>query len=529
MSKEQLEDFIKVMASSLEEDKRIDFINNLIKAKDDGKNLDVEDTLIREVEDIKQKLNDINNSEDGLEAELDYDSLDNYYGDEEIIFFDPNNILETIKNAIDIVHKCVDKELYSLAYSLAYQVLKININVEGDNVDIYELDYEELIEQDIIRFNRAEFCLDTLLATYFSYDLNSRSKYLYETFILTNVDKLEALLLYSQGAINDLDLFLTNWLCYLLSLENVKKNLLLEAIDLQNDKITAIDMAIKYGRKHPYIYKHLLDKDVYTIDEKINIGMEAINNIDVFLQIRSEIALLTAHQASLLGKNDIKEKCWLEAFRSNKSVENFFRLKCEDVSNFIKEETNKIYLNEYKNNNGNRLSKDKLSNMFYYQFFNGEFSDIINNKSDGNYYIPNFIASFILLLSQKETFDFTEEEMSSIIARSIFFKSQNYNPDCHLDDSLYFHQLFLKWKKDIKISDENSLIQILDEMIVKYVTNCLKDQNRASYPSCATYIYSIADIKVSRGLATSIKDELLKYKNKYPKHRSFHKALNSLV
>lgn len=83
----------------------------------------------------------------------------------------------------------------------------------------------------------------------------------------------------------------------------------------------------KFYGEHPEIYLEILEKkDQCNNEEKLAIGLEAMARIPKYLTIRSSIPLMTAYYAGVLNKLETKDKCWLEAFRSDTTVVNYMRI-----------------------------------------------------------------------------------------------------------------------------------------------------------------------------------------------------------
>ena len=89
-----------------------------------------------------------------------------------------------------------------------------------------------------------------------------------------------------------------------------------------------VENARKYVNEHPELYLQILKmKAASGMDDRmLEIGLEAIDAIPSKLLIRSTISLWTACYAHKLCRFDIREKCWLEAFRSDPSVINYLRI-----------------------------------------------------------------------------------------------------------------------------------------------------------------------------------------------------------
>ena len=90
-----------------------------------------------------------------------------------------------------------------------------------------------------------------------------------------------------------------------------------------------LEAARKFSDIHPELYKNILQNGMSGKDgtEMIKIGLEALEKIHEMSVLRGVIALLTADYANKLNDIGTAEHCWLEAFRSDPSVENYLRLR----------------------------------------------------------------------------------------------------------------------------------------------------------------------------------------------------------
>lgn len=123
LSHGDLENFIREIARTLPEGKR-DYFLHTLKAfspqeempqeivKDDGY-----DALQRELETIKEKLAEIDEMERRLDSEYNEEWDDWYNSDvDEILFKDPEGVIDDIDRAVELLHRCFDMEAYQEGY-----------------------------------------------------------------------------------------------------------------------------------------------------------------------------------------------------------------------------------------------------------------------------------------------------------------------------------------------------------------------------------------------------------------------------
>ena len=95
------------------------------------------------------------------------------------------------------------------------------------------------------------------------------------------------------------------------------------------DDFALLENERKYVDRHPELYLQILElKSGIGEEEKmLGVGQEALDAIPVELVIRSRVALKTAEYADRLCRFDVRERCWIEALRSDTSVINYMRIK----------------------------------------------------------------------------------------------------------------------------------------------------------------------------------------------------------
>ena len=227
MSHDELEQFIHEIARKLPEKQRddfIDLINQVISTKsissstipNDNGETDVKNQILN----IIPKLEKINSGEVCLDSEYNEEWDDWYNSDaEEILFSDPQKLLPDIANAIRLVHKCIDLELYEDGSKLCEVVCYLEIYAEGDynDYDGSPLGIEDLFNNDLIDGDLESFVKEALYLTYVGNELSCRADEmycLYERFGRGRVS-IENILQMGNHELPEFDEFLSLWIEYL--------------------------------------------------------------------------------------------------------------------------------------------------------------------------------------------------------------------------------------------------------------------------------------------------------------------------
>ena len=141
MTKEQLQAYAHEIARILPEGKRLEFLSIMVGVQQSEQcDLPQSDKyyqeLVSEIDVVKDRLISINNGEKCLDSEYNEEWDDWYNSDvDEVLFFDPQGLLQDIENAIDLLHKCVDMEAYEEGYELAEIMSVLEVFAVGDYND----------------------------------------------------------------------------------------------------------------------------------------------------------------------------------------------------------------------------------------------------------------------------------------------------------------------------------------------------------------------------------------------------------
>ena len=579
-SHEQLEVFIHDIARTLPEGKRDDFINRLqafgsvVKSDEGQQELEKQskEEFLEEVEKTEELLTRIYDGELCLNSTLNEEYDDWYHSEEQEFFFeDPENVLDVLENAMVLVHRCVDEELYEEGYELANLFSVVRVEDRGDYMDYVgeSLSLNNLEIKGLLTGDLRQLIKDSLYLAYQGNEQKDRPRCVYwmvENLEYGNEFTLEDMMQNDNKELEQFDEFLNLWLEYLgeQSGRDVEK-FLVEAQSMLNDKEQSLNYARKYADRHPALYEQCL-KQYLENGENQNayaIGQEALKKIAVPYVIRSRIALLTAKGAMRMQKTEEAERCWMEAFRSKTSPVNFLRVLLEGRdARFYRKELTAIYTRLYKEQlakksengdgyysdsrrcliEGDELRKNNLSKEGYYflLFFDGQFQKVLaegmNTREVLGWsmtFMKQGLRLFLLALYEGETISKVMKEMCDLTERECAFSQEKYNDGLNreIDDKniFFFWECFQKWKKQNPVPEELKavLMSKLESWIENRVEGIMQANRRNYYHECAAFVAAFGEVKESRGERFGKERFMETYRKRYSRRRSFIAELKS--
>lgn len=561
----ELERFIHEVARTLPEEKRNYFINilrsigNLSEeakfqdiVKDDGYT-----KLIKDIETIKNKLNEINEGVFCLDSIYNEEWDDWYNSDvDEILFTDPQGVLQYVNKAMELIHSCIDMEVYKEGFELAEILSVLEVSTEGDYNDFNgsPLNMHELSEYKLLMNDFEHFVRESLYLTYMGNALEDRADKLF--CMMKNFECyeicIEDILQSGNDELPQFNEFLTLWISYLGVEKGIyAEKLLKEAQMLLQDEDILLENARKFVDVHPVLYEQLLSMKLvsYEDDKILEIGKEALNNINCSYIIRSDIALLTAEYAYKLNDYNEVERCWLEAFHSNSTIINYLRIRIRsrDWSQYV-EDAKLIYERIYKETNNsyvynrdaqreNSLHKKEYCVML---FFDEQFDRLLtigmNEKKALGWsatFMKEGLALILLLLYKGMELTKGLKSMLSIAASVCGFKTTEYcrgTGNCiELNDNDMFWNLFNQWKDNTQISEIESKewLDRIDKWISLRVSGIMDSNRRNYYGECASYIAAFGEVQESLGIASAKFRIMEKYRSDYSRRSAFHQELRA--
>ena len=572
MEHDELAAFIHEVARVLPEARRDDYLAVLAECagksdEDEGRTIPEDDgqgEIAAEIESVIAELEEINDGEKCLDSEYNEEWDDWYNSDvDEILFYDPQKLLVTICRAIDLIHTCFDRNLFNEGCRLAESLCYTEVHTEGDysDYDGSALDLNELYEHDLLCGSIEDCLKECLYLTYMGNELQARAEdiyFLFDRFRYSNVC-LEDVLQMGNHDLPEFQEFLPLWIDYLGKQQGgCAKRLISEAQSMVEDDFILLENARKFVGTHPELYLQLLKMktDADEDDKMLAIGQEAMDAIPVELIIRSKVALRAAEYADRLCRFDVRERCWVEAFRSDTSVVNYMRIKFlpwnaeqyrEEVLSIIREQFD-------------ALEKTKANDRYYalfeakhnsidvpgycaMMFFECDFEamekagmSIKQPLGWSSTFMKEGIALMLLLMYQG-TFSDLQSGLRIMLGwakRACSFSCEQFyqgtDEKWNNTDEGKFVELFENWKDTVDFSEElaDKWLKKIDKWIQKRTAGIMEANRRNYYGECAAFIAALGEVKESLGENGARNRLMIHYKKEYARRSAFHRELKGL-
>ena len=505
------------------------------------------ENLYSQVSEIKDALDVIESGDLSLTGTWNEEGgYDDWYSEDgEYGFEDPDHILETIEEACQLAHRCVDLELYREGNELFQRLLALEVCVEGDYADENEesMEWRDLLSYDLVRVDKEAFALEALYACYQALSVEERPQELFWIFEDAGAKELtlEKLLQAGGGELPEWKEFLPLWIRFLGDQTGDRAaKLLEEALLLQDDAACFLETARTFVEHHPQLYLQFLQQAL--AEEKtakqrladqadiaanrsgekeaerhfsgisgvdlLAVGEEALEKISPGLCIRSRIALLTASCALAQNRQEEAETCWLEAFRSDTGPVSFLRLRIEsrDFAKY-REKAREIYETLYRESAAQRgswdpvpssaaLQKNRLNSQNYFAlcFFDGAFSLVLSEGMKATKglgwsgtFMKTGLALFLMYLYRGDTMPAGIMRMCRMAADNLSFEAGEYEKGLlclaeEENDGLYFWRCFGRWKKQAPMSDgEEAELLSRIDKWIALRTEAIMENNRRNY------------------------------------------------
>lgn len=574
MTKEELEAFVHEMARILPESQRSMFevkLKETQNAVSGGNTANEKEILNREIQDIMKKLTKIQNGEDRIESEYN-EEWDDWYNslDEEFVFSDPDQILEGVRQAIQMVRTCIDREFMDLeVMELIKQLSLLDVFVAGDYLDCdgSPLALQDLYLYDLLKGDYNRLVRECLYLNYMGSRPTDRAKQLYD--MIENMEggepvRIESLMQMGTGELPGFDGFLKNWISFLGKRTGGRvERLLNEAQSLLSDDTAMLENARKYAKKHPSLFLQYLesgenhrnagksgkaDKNGQEqAKTMLTICREALKQIPTDYKIRGRIALRAADYANRLQDMEAAEQYWLETFRSDSSIVNYMRLRFEvwdwkryqnEVRTIIEEQFQKSKEKRTEFAAG-ECQCNELSwyNYCILMFFEQDFEQMrkIGMTTSAALgwsatFMKQGIALMLLLLCRENAFSVGLQEMQDRVIANCQFRAEEYARGLEMtegDNQQLFFLLFTDWKAQVILTEaeQKQWLEQIDIWLAKRVEGIMQANRRNYYGECAAFLSALCEVLQSRG-ERGVKEKYYeRYRKLYPRRRSFLEAM----
>lgn len=227
-------------------------------------------------------------------------------------------------------------ELYELLCCMSFMAM------DNDAEEMFELDLEELVDEDLVSLNLKQISLNLLYAKYQVSEGEERvnTLYRYLTWSMCKNIKMEEIFSAGPEELNGIDRFMEEWISFSTEKDgDLAGGLLSEACMYQGGSNRLAETAKVVWRKHPVLYekacKQLLNANKISRCEQL--GLEAIRVLPEKLIIRGRIADLIAKVAVQLEHFDVMKECYKASFYAESTLNHYLRLfelpEYQDVTN----------------------------------------------------------------------------------------------------------------------------------------------------------------------------------------------------
>lgn len=550
MSHDELEVFIHGQARTWPGERREDFLNQLrtvtsaVVAEEEYENLDIADknNVINELQRVQDELVRIDEGEIHLTSRIN-EEYDDWYNSsvDEFLFEDPKNILGSIDTAVELIHRCVDMELYEEGCPLAELLSIIEVQDEGEYSDCIgtALDIHELYIHGLLHHDYAQFCKDSLYLVYKGNKMEYRPDELYQ--MMDNLNcwylSLEDVMQNGQAELDGVDEFLDLWIEYLNSRQDRHVDKLLkEAQSMMNNEEKELENARKYADQYPSLYVQYLQNHYRTGEDQkfFEIGWKALSKVPVDSYERCRIALLTAEYALGIHKTDEAEQCWVEAFRSGKSPVNYLRV-------FIESRDYSRYEKEIKDICAS-ISGMERGDYYTILFLNGKFMEVLKSgmnvkKALGWSYtfMKKGLRLFLLYLYRGgDELPAGLRRVCKDVVSDLAFSERKYSQGLKGGkedaDYILFWKCFCKWRERNVMPEEEQLevMEVLEHLIEIRVDGIMGANKRNYYGECAVFIAACGEVKESWGEQRGKQIFMDMHRQRYPRRSAFRQELQAL-
>jgi hypothetical protein len=576
MTKEELIDCFHNVARKTPENNRVNFLamiqdySNKGEKTDSNKRYNLKN-LMNDNE-VKEKLAKIKETFRKLEEEElclsvhgyeDYSS--GYWSDNWIYEYEDH---EGIGNFLDDTTIFARDCINDFRYKEAVEIFDLIMNcvvwaVDEDGGDNFELELEELINENIFNVNLQALALDVLYSNYQMKNGEQRLNDFYQFFSYGYFRDISIEDIFSRGReeLKDVEKFGEDWITFLMEKEgDIASRLLKEAVSYHRGIDGLVENARTAYKKHPSMYLEVLlefEKN-HEYQRMQEVGIEALDKIDRNLKIRAEIALKTAQASQCIQDMQTMSKCWFEAFHSDATVANYLRLYVD--SSVTKKyaglaekriETLNTSKECYYENLKSNLDKNVISEHTKkeFEFFLGNF-DKIKSYCEGIKGALGWSGSFIgdgldlmlLYLLSSESLGKACKSISQRTSSGLGFSKPNNliffrenwifeNDIVESKNKDIFWNVFNKWKQNYPMSIEeiNENLNWIEPIINKRVEAIVGGQYRRRYGDVALLIAAFGEVREANGVIMAKQSIIEKYKKKFPRHSSFHGALREYI
>lgn len=560
MENEQLISFIHDIARVLPESGRDNFLDRMRNCKDFvDHEKEYNQAEQRKYDELRDRLEKIENWEISLSGELNEEYDDWYHSDEdEFLFCDPEGIGKIIERACQFIHEAIDKQIFDKGNEIARMLIGLKIMVGGEYQDYSDepLELEDLEQYGLASVHYKKLVVESLYLSYCANELEERADALYNLIQNARIRDISLEMVMQCGEeLPELQEFLPKWIEYLGKQSTyIAQELLNEAINLTNDPDDLLKSARAYYEQHPGLYKKYIceNQNKLGYNDLIAVGREALEKINQEYLVRGEIALRLAE--IMLNNNrkitDDVERYWVETFRSDSRAVNYLRMvmECSDFSVWKKElqdinhshlkQSKGMYYYGYTNSTDLKENIPDYNQVYLIELLNGEYQSVrergMNCRDAIGWsvtFMKNGLAAFLVLFYNGENLAEGIKAMLSRIVSSVSFSVEEYVRGTlrqqNANDCEMLWKCFCQSREQNPMSDEEEqrYLSWMEKLVKKRVGGIMEGNHRKYYAECAAYIAALGETLESRGAFNGKQNLMLEYKQCYSRRRAFHEEL----
>lgn len=567
LNHEALQTFVCLQAAKIPSGRRRAFLKMMQEVQDSAPAVklkdikaEIERDLVNMVRAALVKLEEIAQGERYLGSEIDWEQPVGWYDDYvDFVFSDREKVLSDINDALRLIDKCIDCELYDVGYELAERLACLNVSVTGDYCDYSDalMNLEGLQSYDLIDKSHTELTTKILYLTYKASDMMERPVKIYEMMQRLSSFRHDLMTVLREGdeVVSDFADFSPLWLTYLASLDEERADSLLgEGLGLVDDVKFLYSLAHEFGLKHPRLYKDLLDK-LKTADDRelmLTVGTEAVDRLPVNYVVRSDIALLTAEIVATSGRLDQAERFWFEAFQSDSSIVNYLRLRfsSRDYSHYA-DRVHAAYERVYRANkelchncvNYDRrrviIHKNSICTSTYVclLLLEHKFEEAFNLllpkfPAQSSFNVTEIIPLALLFFFQGSELDSGLSAMLSRVISLTRFSVSAFNAggaeEAKGTDAEVLWNLISRCKAAAEISEaeRKRWLEQMEIYISTEVHRILSNQDRKEYAWAAAFLAALGEVQESLGQKGGKGILFNRFRAEYPRLRKFKREIS---
>lgn len=468
---------------------------------------------------------------------------DGYYwhDDYDYVYTDEEGIGTILQEGLDIAEKMLYCRQYEGSYELFDTISCITVTaLEYDAEETHELLFEELVEKGIVSTDLKQVAARLLYLLYTLQDKEARVEVIYYSYAwkMDRNIKLGDMLSSGPEPLEDVDLFITDWIRYLKG-KNDKgiSSLLLDAVIYQKGMLGIGELAAEFINQYPEYYvtwfEYLLEREDY--DRIIQESDRVLEGMNKRFILRARIAELIYLAAQAINNTDIACRALYAQCESNPNIVTLLMLY--SLSNAKELSQNIINLAEeikYKSDKPiwlideqpKRIAIDE-SEFGILQFLNGDFEEVYNKclkdkKALGwsSSYKGALIPLYLLMLD-------TDEELSELQKSVLNQYMYQYTKEMNQVPSQTIEKYFNIWKKQVNLSKQDYekyykwCVEEVDKRVVAIVSNTFRN----AYKRAATLVVLLDGIKKDDNRGEFIR----KYQAMFPRHRAFREEIKRLM